>query len=110
MNRVLGSTKDNVWGVLLDTGYREFQSPSGIQGLYKESPTRLDLLAVAATEPGTGQFRRFIAACKGRYDTICVWEIMNPELNGILKRYGFETTTEQENGETLDGWKWEAST
>ncbi len=106
---VLGVTKDNIWGTLLNTGYREFQSPLGIQGLYKESPARLDLLAVAATEPGTGQFRRFIAACKGRYATIFVWEIMNPELNGILKRYGFEVANEQENGETIEGWKWEVT-
>jgi|ERR1700723_664348 len=93
--------------VMLGTGYMIFESRSGIHGLAKELPERIDLLAVQAEHPGRGQFRHFIHALKLNYRTICVWEIMNEQMNPILKRYGFSPVQETDCGETLTGWKWE---
>jgi hypothetical protein len=86
---ILGKTKSNVWGDLLGTGFREFESPEGINGLYMILEGGLHLLAVLARNPGTGQFRRFISKAKEEFRFISVEEIMSPTMNAILERYGF---------------------
>ena len=60
---------------MLGPGYIRFASPFGINGAAKESANRVDLLAVASAEKGTGHFRAFIRHCQANYDTICVWEV-----------------------------------
>lgn len=86
---VLGVTKNNMWGDLLGTGFREFESPEGINGLYMIAEGGLHLLAVFARNPGTGQFRRFIEKAKDEFRFIQIDDIMNPTMTGILERYGF---------------------
>lgn len=96
-------------GQILGTGYNRFVSHCGIDGLAKENGDRLNLLAVGSSNPGTGQFRNFIAECKRFYKTICIWECWNPILPPILERYGFKSETEiQGDGEVLDGYRWDS--
>lgn len=84
-----------------------FESEHGIHGQAWVEGTRLHILSVIATNPGTGQLRRFIKACKTEYSHVYVWEIMNPELGRILRRYGFTKARRVEpDGEVLTGYKW----
>lgn len=72
------------------TGYHKFKaSKFSIEGLAKESGSRLDILAIVSKNEGVGNFRAFIAAAKLRYKTIVIHVILNPELNAIIGRYGF---------------------
>jgi hypothetical protein len=76
-------------GQILGTGYYEFSTTIGISGLAKAEDGRLDLLAVLASKPGTGQFREFITQAKKSFKTIAVWAITNNTLREALIRYGF---------------------
>lgn len=106
---VLGILDDDPIALVLGTGYMRFSSPSGIDGLAKRDGTRLDILAVIATKPGTGQFRKFISRCKVRFETVCVWHDFNPQIGEALARYGFHPETDiAADGETLTGWRWDA--
>jgi hypothetical protein len=92
---------------MLGTGYMRFESGCGVFGLAKAKGDRLDVLAVVASMPGTGQFREFVRRAKLEYRTICVWEDWNPLVGEILNRYGFRRVTEvQDDGELLTGWRW----
>jgi len=84
-----------------------FESETGIHGQSWVIGQHLHLLSVLATEPGTGQFRRFMEACKAEYSTISVWHIMNPDLRVMLRRYGFKVARQTEpDGEVLLGMRW----
>src|ERR1700735_1995314 len=74
----------------LGTDVERFESEHGIHGQSWVLGRDLHLLTVVATDPGTGQLRRFLEACKDEYESVSVWHIMNPVLAGILKRYGFK--------------------
>ncbi len=69
--------------------FMRFSTRDGMNGLAREEPGWLDILAVDADEPGTGQFRRFIAACQESYQVIRIWEVWNPIVADALGRYGF---------------------
>lgn len=104
----LGLVLPDPIGQILGTGYWRFQNTSGIGGLAKWTEDRLDILAVHADAPGTGQFRRFIADAKLHWSTICIWEDWNPMLGPALKRYGFSPETEIEpHGGSVSGWRWD---
>lgn len=107
MKPILGNTRPDPAGVILDTGYLQFCSPVGIDGLCKVTDNRLDVLAVIAIRTGKGHFRKFIRQAKLEYSTICVWEIWNPFLDGVLSRYGFVAREEEQDGETVTGWRWD---
>ena len=94
-------------GAMLGTGFDRFRSVCGINGLARESDARLDVLAVEATKPGTGQFREFVRKVCAVFDTVCFWHDWNPELAGALQRYGFRRVTFREQGEKVRGWKWD---
>ena len=94
-------------GAILGTGYMRFTTSFGLAGLAKATGDRLDVLAVDAARPGTGQFRRFIDAAKQSFSTVAVWEDWNPILAPALERYGFHPATHAEDdGEILTGWEW----
>ena len=96
-------------GVLLGTGYNRFETADGVNGLAKITGDRLDVLAVVASRPSEGQFRRFIAAAKSAFKIVAVWEDWNPIISGALKRYGFHPATCAEtDGEGNHGWQWES--
>lgn len=103
---MLGLLRESPISQILGTGYANFQSPTGIDGLAKIDGTRLDVLAVSARHPGTGEFRDFILCCKRAYLEIFVWEDWNPFIGNALSRYGFTRTTETIKGERLEGWVW----
>lgn len=84
----------------MDSGYHDFTSSAGISGLAKIEDKTLSLLAVVATEPRTGQFRKFIAQAKRKFRRIEIVEVWNADLRGILERYGFTS----EDGESFH-WK-----
>lgn len=106
---MLAWTTDLV-GAILGTGIDQFASPFGINGLGKLSGDKLrtlELLAVSADKPGTGQFRAFMLYCKATFETIYVWEIWNDDLRNALVRYGFSDCSRTEpDGEELTGMKW----
>lgn len=83
--------------VELDTGYSEFESSAGVEGLAKIENDTLSLLAVNATKKRTGQFRQFISQAKRKFQKIEILEVWNLGLRDVLKRYGFE----QINGDTF---------
>jgi len=92
-----------------ETGWRSFKSAQGIDGLMRIKGHDLELLAVTAGDPGKGQFRRFVAACKQKHDSICIWAIWNDDLPAILRRYGFRPHSIHEpDGELLEGYLWTA--
>lgn len=106
---VLGSITPDPFNQLLGTGYSRFQSSTGMNGLAKEHKKRVDILALDATKPGTGQLRKFIDRCKREYKTICIWEVWNPWLRDVLKRYGFYTyqAFDRDSGEWLAGYRYD---
>jgi hypothetical protein len=105
---VLGLRRPHHLNALLGTGYDEFESPAGIVGLAKEEDDTLHLLALHSGNPGHGQLRELIAQAKRQYRRICVWEIWNEWLPGVLERYGFEPSRIQtQDGELLTGMVWE---
>lgn len=105
----LGELSPDPAGNALGTGYQRFCSNFGIDGLARTfSKDKLELLAVVSTDEGRGNFRRFIESCKGEYQRIYIWEIFNPVLHGVLKRYGFAPTKMYEQDrEWVEGWRWE---
>lgn len=96
---------------MLGTGYEQFHSPTGMNGLAKVDGDRLDILALDASAPGTGQLRAFIDQCKREFETICIWEIWNPLLEEILRRYGFRAfkrAVDKDTDEEMDGYRYDA--
>ena len=93
-----------------DIGYWKFESIVGLNGLAKltEHGKRLDLLALDAKNPGTGQFRNFINETKKLFQVIYVWEIWNENLTHTLFRYGFNpaSTRDFKTGELTEGMVW----
>lgn len=84
--------KLNVTGVMTyqdQPTYSHFTTRLGIEGLARVTGADLELLAVNATKPGTGQFRRFITEAKTRFASITLWSIVNDEMVPTLARYGF---------------------
>ena len=107
---VLGELTPDPISVLLGTGFVRFASPTGMNGLAKVHGERLDILALDATAPGTGQLRAFIDQAKREFDTICVWHVWNPLLDGILQRFGFRACVEidRDIGEPLEGYRFDS--
>jgi hypothetical protein len=104
---VLGKLTVDPVGEALGTGFGRFVSPLGVDGLVKVRSPRLDILFVGTSQPGTGQFRRFIAQAKTEFDIICIWEIWNDQLKTVLPRYGFLPATDFQDGEQLTGFRWD---
>lgn len=96
-------------GNLLGTGYQAFVSRSGITGLAKVEPAHIEVLAVHALIPGTGQFRDFIAGLKKEFPVISVYEIWNEQVSAALTRYGFKPVSFVTTwGEPVTGMRWQA--
>lgn len=108
LGNILGQTSPDPVGEMFGTGYQRFQRPDGLNGLAKESGSRLDVLAVVASKPGTGQFRTFIEEAKAAYGEVYVWEDWNPVVSAAMERYGFTRTQQIEEGELCTGWMWTA--
>lgn len=101
-SKTLGPLVPDFASIILGTGYHTFQSRFGIHGLAKHAGPRLDLLAIIASRPKTGQFHRFMDACKEEFSEIYIWETWNPMLAKILRRYGFKECSRTERGETSE--------
>ncbi len=99
-------------GELLGTGFNRFRSDCfKLDGLARVKGPRLDILAVISDKPGEGNFRKFIIACKRQYVAISIWEIQNPWVAKVLKRYGFKEVAEiifhsKFNLELTQGYRW----
>ena len=91
---VLGVTSPDPMGLILETRFERFVSPTGIEGLARATGDRLDVLAVYNPTEERGRFRAFIAAAKIEYRTICVIAIENPAIHSALLRYGFTPDVE----------------
>lgn len=95
--------------------FAEIQNPfdafdtGTVHGLAFVRQRRIDILAVHSHLPGQGDFRRFIEALKGAYDTIGIWEIINADMHIIMPRLGFTAAQDILGGDPLDGYRWEKS-
>lgn len=102
--KILGKLSPDFVSQVLGTGFKQFESPTGIHGLAKLTKRdRLEVLAVLATNPGAGQFRAFIEGAKAEACSITFLSIMNPLLAATLKRYGFKKVRLGDRG---DGMRW----
>lgn len=89
-HRVLGKMMPDPISAMLHTDFMRFESKYGIQGLATINGGRLVLLAINATAPGSGQFRKFISVCKENFDTIEIWEVMNVKFGqNMIAHYDF---------------------
>ncbi len=79
---------------LFSSGYVSFKTELGIEGLVKQSKSRVDFLALASVNPGKGNFKKFLTAIKSEYKAIYIWEIMNGRLEKMLLKSGFEECSE----------------
>ncbi len=109
---VLGATEPHFIGRVLGTGYERFYSETGMNGLAREDGDRLNLLALDASNPGTGQFREFIEQAKKEYKTICIWHVSHEWLKLKLLEYGFRPYDENDiiTTELLKGYRYDAGT
>lgn len=107
MKPMMGKTRSDPFADLLGTGFAQFQSHCGVGGLARERNGCLELLAVHSRHPGKGEFRKFIGVAKKNYRGILVLSIWNPDLEQMLRRYGFTPFTRTESdGEQMDGMEW----
>jgi len=105
---VLGIISPDPVGVVLETGFERFVSPTGIEGLARAIGGRLDVLAVINPTPIRGCFGKFIAAAQIEYRTICVFAIDNPIVDQALRRYGFTDDVEIDRfGDTQELLRWD---
>lgn len=106
----IGQLSPCKYAEVFGTGYSEFKSPHGIDGLVKITGTQVDLLSVIATKEGSGYFRSFIIALKSEANVINVWAIHNDRLADVLTRYGFVPVRDifwvKDRNEWLDGMQW----
>ena len=106
MNAILGQIEPDKVSEILGTGFSRFTSPTGCHGLFKERNSELVILAVAATIPGTGQFRAFIEQAKTQYPSIAILDVLNDWLGPVLTRYGFVRSEEFDDGELVEVYRW----
>lgn len=108
MNPILGEVHPDFAGEVLATGYQQFYSACGLDGLFKESNdgTELNLLAVTARHKKTGAFRTFVSQAKSNYQVIRLLEVWNPTFETVLTRYGFRHAKYQDGNEILDAMEW----
>jgi hypothetical protein len=105
---VLGKTSPDPMGLILETRFDRFVSPTGIEGLARATGDRLDVLAVHNDTGMTGRFRDFIAAAKLEYRTICILAIKNQAIHAALLRYGFTPDVEIDQfGDTQELLRWD---
>lgn len=91
----------------LNSTFEAFTHVSGCDGLARMNPVQLEILAIHAGKPGTGQFRTFIDSAKARFTTIIFMEVRNRQLAGMLFRYGFRPGTGYEfDGAETEIWLW----
>lgn len=91
---------------LFGLGFGAFTTDE-MQGLALVRDDRLDLLALLAETPGTGQLSRFLRACQATYRVIVVYEIENLSLPFKLKHLGFHLAHEFYEGEPHFVMRWE---
>jgi len=78
-----------------------------LHGLAFADDTVIEILAVRAHKPSTGQFRQFIQDLKAHYTFIRFWAVMNERLAGKLEEYGFRVGVDiDENGDPIDCMDW----
>jgi hypothetical protein len=78
-----------------------------VHGLASVRGDRLDMLAVAAVNPGHGDFTQFLDECQKNYDTIGIWEIWNGSLASMLRRRGYRDVREELDGDLVTGMRWD---
>lgn len=101
---VLGQLASDPIGHLLGTGFARFTAPCGVDGLARADAdgSHLEVLAVVARQPGTGQLRRFVRDCQAAYHTLTFLEVWSPLLESALARYGFRRLDDGAS------WTWKA--
>lgn len=110
MSAIFTSCRPDPASIVLKTGWLRYNSRQGIDGLVRFKKYDCELLFVGASNPGTGQFRRFIDALKLKYDSVTIFAVWNEKLPEILLRYGFkEWSGVEPDGEVVSGYRWVSS-
>lgn len=92
---------------ILGTGYWRFTAPCGMDGLARVLTNgELQLLALYARQPNSGQLRAFLKLAKQSFTRIAVQEIWSPFLPEVLLRYGFTPFCDESEDETVSGMRW----
>jgi len=90
----------------LPTRFKHFNNDK-IAGLAYVDDDHIEILAIMAQKPGTGQFREFIQQLKEHYSTIRFWVMLNDTLAAKLAEYGFMRGKDlDEYGEFTDCMDW----
>lgn len=110
--KTLGQLSPDPVAVVLGTGFKRFESPTGAVGLVRVTGRAVDLLAIDTAQHGCGMFRRFVGQLKTEADQITFLVILNPDKIGrILTRYGFEAVdimeTHPDGVEWVKGMRWQ---
>lgn len=109
-SKTLGIMTDDPIGALLgmngSKAYMQFHSRHGINGLARVSRHGVDILAVMASKPGTGQFTPFLKDLMREYSTVTFWLVSSPLLRVILTNNGFAPVTELQHGSIVPGMRW----
>jgi hypothetical protein len=108
---IIGQLRPDPIAVLLGTGYQQFTSPLGVNGLCELTGRRLEILAVHTNHPGNGCFRVFIEQAKRYYTPILIWRVTSDILDDYLPRYGFRKWEERQclqgEWEHMEGYRWD---
>lgn len=109
-SKTLGLLTDDPIGALLgmNKAYMQFQSQHGVGGLAQVTSNGVDLLAVMASKPGTGQFKAFMKDLMREYSQVTFWLVHSPLLREILTNYGFSQVEEFQHGAMVRGMRWRA--
>lgn len=75
---------------VFSNGFEQFESEMGVNGLVRESFGKLEILAIETSKKGSGQLRQFINKAQTQYSSIYFLEILNPDMEIILDKFGFK--------------------
>lgn len=108
IHKVLGKITADPFAEMLDTGFSQFISPSGLSGLAKFDDEMLTILAIDSSR--SGSLRRFMGLAKENFEYIRILEVWNPWLSSVLERYGFVKFHGCPDLALVDGYEWRRPT
>lgn len=105
-DEVIGTQTLNPFSEAFGTGFMDFASPLGVQGLIQVDGRRVDVLAVITAAPGTGQFRAFLEGLQECFDEIVFVECWSHFLVSVLERKGFVRERSYDRDPKADCIRW----
>lgn len=109
IKQVIGNLWHDEISLVLDTGFMNFKTSEGLEGLAKIEGREITFNAIYTNRPGKGSFTRMLQQLKRHADAIHIIHIVNEDFKSFLLRNGF---TEQmidvqaDDGEPVEGVTW----